>query len=103
MTRVESKTWAPWLAPRQQQLFSLIPYLQRHQKAIVVGTAMVLTTNLAAVISPWILRNAIDHLFQEVTRDILFFYAALLIGVSAVEGIFRFLMRRILIGASRDI
>ena len=64
---------------------------------------MVLTTNLAAVISPWILRNAIDHLFQEVTRDILFFYAALLIGVSAVEGIFRFLMRRILIGASRDI
>ena len=64
---------------------------------------MVLTTNLAAVISPWILRNAIDHLFQEVTRDILFFYAALMIGVSAVEGIFRFLMRRILIGASRDI
>ncbi len=64
---------------------------------------MVLLTNMAAVISPWILRNAIDHLFQEVTRDILLYYASLMIGVSAVEGTFRFLMRRILIGASRDI
>ena len=101
--RVESKTWSSWLAPRRQQLFSLIPYLQRHKNALVVGTAMVLMTNLAAVISPWILRNAIDHLFQEVTRDILLFYATLMIGVSTVEGILRFLMRRILIGASRDI
>ena len=101
--RVESKTWSSWLAPRRQQLFSLIPYLQRHKNALVVGTAMVLMTNLAAVISPWILRNAIDHLFQEVTRDILLFYATLMIGMSTVEGILRFLMRRILIGASRDI
>jgi ATP-binding cassette subfamily B protein len=101
--RVESKTWSSWLAPRRQQLFSLIPYLQRHKNALVVGTAMVLMTNLAAVISPWILRNAIDHLFQEVTRDILLFYATLMIGVSTVEGILRFLMRRILIGASRDV
>jgi len=101
--RVESKTWSSWLAPRRQQLFSLIPYLQRHKNALAVGTAMVLMTNLAAVISPWILRNAIDHLFQEVTRDILLFYATLMIGVSTVEGILRFLMRRILIGASRDI
>ncbi len=91
------------LDPRRQQLFSLIPYLQRHRFTLVVGTTMVLVTNLTAVVSPWILRNAIDHLFQEVTRDILLFYAALMIGVSALEGIFRFLMRRILIGASRDI
>ena len=70
---------------------------------MIVGTAMVLITNIAAVVSPWILRNAIDHLFQEVTRDVLLFYASLMIGMSALEGIFRFLMRRILIGASRDI
>lgn len=101
--KAQPLAWYLRLAPRRQQLFSLIPYLQKHRKAMVVGTAMVLMTNIAAVISPWILRNAIDHLFQEVTRDILFFYASLMIGVSAVEGIFRFLMRRILIGASRDI
>ena len=101
--KAQPLAWYLRLAPRRQQLFSLIPYLQKHRKAMVVGTAMVLMTNIAAVISPWILRNAIDHLLQEVTRDILFFYASLMIGVSAMEGIFRFLMRRILIGASRDI
>ncbi|MEE2821681.1 MAG: ABC transporter ATP-binding protein [Acidobacteriota bacterium] len=70
---------------------------------MIIGAMMVFITNVAAVISPWILRNAIDHLFQELTRDILLFYSALIIGVSLVEGMFRFLMRRILIGASRDI
>ena len=91
------------LDPRRRHLLSLIPYLKKYKRAIVIGAVMVLATNVAAVISPWILRNAIDHLYQEITRDILLFYAFLIIGVSAVEGVFRFLMRRILIGVSREI
>ena len=64
---------------------------------------MVLITNLAAVASPWILRNAIDHLYLEISRGILLFYSLLIIGASLVEGTLRFLMRRILIGVSRNI
>ena len=64
---------------------------------------MVLLTNIVAVVSPWILRNAIDRLYLELSRDILLYYAALLIAASVVEGLFRFLMRRILIGVSRNI
>ncbi len=91
------------LDPRKRQLFTLIPYLKKYQAKIIIGATMVLLTNIVAVVSPWILRNAIDRLYLEVSRDILLYYASLLIAASAVEGLFRFLMRRILIGVSRNI
>jgi len=53
--------------------------------------------------SPWVLKYAIDDLNLGVTREKLLFYAGLLLGISAVRGVFLFLMRRIIIGASRDI
>ncbi|MCH6568917.1 MAG: ABC transporter ATP-binding protein [Acidobacteria bacterium] len=91
------------LDPRKRQLFTLIPYLKKYQAKIIIGATMVLLTNIVAVVSPWILRNAIDRLYLEISRDILLYYAALLIAASVVEGLFRFLMRRILIGVSRNI
>lgn len=91
------------LDPRKRQLFTLIPYLKKYQAKIIIGATMVLLTNIVAVVSPWILRNAIDRLYLEVSRDILLYYASLLIAASAVEGLFRFLMRRTLIGVSRNI
>ena len=91
------------LDPRKRQLFTLIPYLKKYQAKIIIGATMVLLTNIVAVVSPWILGNAIDRLYLEVSRDILLYYASLLIAASAVEGLFRFLMRRILIGVSRNI
>jgi len=91
------------LDPRKRQLFTLIPYLKKYQAKIIIGATMVLLTNIVAVVSPWILRNAIDRLYLEVSRDILLYYASLLIAASAVEGLFRFLMRRILVGVSRNI
>lgn len=91
------------LDPRKRQLLTLIPYLKKYQAKIIIGATMVLLTNIVAVVSPWILRNAIDRLYLEFSRDILLFYAELLIAASVIEGLFRFLMRRILIGVSRNI
>ncbi|TDI13517.1 MAG: ABC transporter ATP-binding protein [Acidobacteria bacterium] len=91
------------LDPRKRQLFTLIPYLKKYQAKLIIGATMVLLTNIVAVVSPWILRNAIDRLYLDISRDILLYYASLLIAASAVEGLFRFLMRRILIGVSRNI
>lgn len=63
---------------------------------------MVLCTNIAAIIGPWILREAINHLqSSEGTGKALSFYASFLILMSLTEGTFRYLMRRILIGLSR--
>lgn len=88
-------------AARRRELLSLLPYLRKYRRQVVTGVAMVLLTNVAAVTSPWILRYAIDDLTVTVSRDKLLFYGALIVAVSLVEGVFRFLMRRILIGVSR--
>ena len=50
-----------------------------------------------------VLRYAVDDLAQQVTRAKLVQYAGLLLAIGLVGGIFRFLTRRILIGASRGI
>jgi len=55
------------------------------------------------VASPWVLRAAIDDLQHEVTRQKLWFYAAAMIGLVLVEGVFRYQMRMVLIGVSREI
>ena len=59
-----------------------------------------------SLVSPWILKFAIDDLADAttvVTRGNLAFYAGLLLGVALLGGCFRFLMRRIIIGVSREI
>jgi ATP-binding cassette subfamily B protein len=63
----------------------------------------VLLTTAFQLASPWVLKYAIDDLGAGVTRRKLLLYAGLLLGISLVRAVFLFLMRRIIIGASRDI
>jgi ATP-binding cassette subfamily B protein len=81
----------------------LLPYVLRYRRAFVLGLACVLVTTSIQLLSPWILKHAIDDLNGGVTRQKLALYAGLLLGVACVGAVFRFLMRQILIGASRDI
>ena len=81
----------------------LLPYLLRYKRAFLLGLACVVITTAIQLLSPWVLKNAIDDLHAGVTRGKLAMYAALLLAIALVGGAFRFLMRRILIGASREI
>ena len=81
----------------------LLPYLQRSRRAFALGLGCVVVTSTVTLLSPWILKHAVDDLSAGVTRDKLAWYAGLLLAVAAVAGYFRFLMRRILVGASRHI
>jgi ATP-binding cassette subfamily B protein len=81
----------------------LLPYVRRCRRSFLLGLACVVVTTAIALSSPWILKHAIDDLHRGVTRGKLGFYAALLLGVAVVGGFFRFLMRRLIIGASRVI
>ena len=81
----------------------LLPYVSRYRRAFAIGMACVLLTTTFQLLSPWILKYAIDDMTHGVTRQKLAAYAAVLLGVAGVRGIFLFLMRRIIIGASRDI
>jgi len=81
----------------------LLPYVNRYRRAFVLGLVCVISTTAFQLMTPWVLKLAIDDLTGGVTRQKLALYAGLLIGVSLVRGLFLFLMRRIIIGASRDI
>jgi ATP-binding cassette, subfamily B, multidrug efflux pump len=62
-----------------------------------------MVTQGVALAAPLVLGYAIDDLTQSVTRSKLVQYAGLLLAIGVVGGVFRFLMRRVIIGASRHI
>jgi len=88
---------------KKSSLFHLLPYLRRHRAKIALGAAMVCCTVVASMFSPWVLKFVVDDLRMAFSKEKLPFYAALILGISAVEGFFRFWMRKILIGVSRHI
>jgi ATP-binding cassette subfamily B multidrug efflux pump len=85
------------------ELRRLLPYLRAHRRSLALGLACLLVTSGLAVASPWVLRHAVDDLTLQVTRGKLYLYAALLLGLVLAEGVFRYHMRMILIGMSREI
>jgi ATP-binding cassette, subfamily B, multidrug efflux pump len=88
---------------RKYPLIFLIPYLAKYRVRMALGFLMVLLTVAASMFSPWVLRYVIDGLQQALQKESLPRYAAYILGLSVLEGFFRFWMRRILIGASRDV
>jgi len=81
----------------------LLPFLLRYKQRVLIGLTCVVITTAIQLLSPWVLKHAIDDLHAGVTRGKLGLYAALILAIALVGGAFRFLMRRILIGVSRDI
>jgi ATP-binding cassette, subfamily B, multidrug efflux pump len=81
----------------------LLRYVLRYRRAFLLGLVSVVCTRAVALASPLVLGYAIDDLTRGVTRAKLAGYGALLLGIGLVSGVFLFLQRRILIGASRDI
>lgn len=84
-------------------LFRLWPYLKRYRGRVTLGILCLVLTNALALAQPWILKKVVDGLSIDITTRKLIYYAGLVVGFSLVEGIFRFWMRRILIGISRYI
>ena len=89
------------MTDKKHPLLFLLPYLGRYRLKIALGSLMVVLTVITSMFSPWVLKYVVDGLKQDISRDKLPSYAALILGISVVEGFFRFWMRRILIGVSR--
>ena len=62
-----------------------------------------MAANIIWIFFPQVLRVAIDDLNHGVTRQKIFLYAGMLVGISAAKGVFLFLTRWIIIGISREI
>ncbi|MFZ3213809.1 MAG: ABC transporter ATP-binding protein [Terriglobales bacterium] len=96
------------LAPPKKQsvrrnLRPLLPYLAKYRRGLAFGTISVLLDNGTWIIFPQVLGWAINGLREGVTSHKLAMYAAMLVGIALVKGIFRFLTRWVVIGISRDI
>lgn len=86
-----------------RQLRPLGPYLARYRRPLVLGMVMLVLTNFIWMLFPRVVGTAIDTLRTEATRAGLLRFALLLVAIALTTGFFRFWMRWILIGVSRDI
>jgi ATP-binding cassette subfamily B protein len=92
---VPSPQAAPWRR--------LWPYLARYRGGFAWGLFCILIATALQLATPWVLKLAVDDLTTGVTRGKLAYYALLLLGLTAVLCVFRFLMRRVIVGISRHI
>ncbi|HEX3645995.1 MAG TPA: ABC transporter ATP-binding protein [Vicinamibacterales bacterium] len=81
----------------------LFAYVVRYRRKFALGLLCAVATRSVALAGPTVLGRAIDDLTRGVTRGKLAGYGAALLAIGLVGGVFQFLSRRILIGASRDI
>jgi ATP-binding cassette subfamily B multidrug efflux pump len=84
-------------------LRTLLPYLARHRAPLFWGAVCLVLTNAIGLAAPWVLKKVVDGLTVSVTADKLGRYALWIIVIGIVGGVFRYLMRSILIGVSRAI
>src|SRR5207247_1839332 len=81
----------------------LLGYVVRYRREFLIGLVCVIGAQSVALAAPMVLRYAIDDLTRGVTRAKLVEYGGVLLAIGIIGGLFRFIMRRILIGASRHI
>jgi len=81
----------------------LVGHALRYRRDFLLGLGCVVVTTGIALAAPKILQFAVDDLTRGVTRAKLLEYGSLLLAIGLVGGVFRFIMRRLLTGASRHI
>jgi ATP-binding cassette subfamily B protein len=80
----------------------LLRYLAKYRQSFLLGFGCVVVTNVLTLAGPWLIKYAIDDLQSSLTLGKVRQYAVVLLVLAICAGFFRFLMRRIIIGASRD-
>ena len=70
---------------------------------MLLGLGCVLMTTGFYLATPWVMKFAVDSLNESVTQAKLLFYGGLIVGLTVLQGVFRFLMRWLMIGVSRRI
>lgn len=87
----------------RNSLRTVWPYLLRYRRGLALGMSSLLLKDVAAAGLPLIIRAAIDALTAGQRLPRIVFFAACLVGLCLLKGIFQYGMRVILIGISRDI
>jgi ATP-binding cassette subfamily B multidrug efflux pump len=84
-------------------LKSAWPYLWKYRRGVALGTGALLLNDLMKAALPLAIRGGVDSLMKGFRLSLVFEFAALVVLLSVVKGVFQYWMRVILIGLSRDI
>ena len=85
-------------------LARLMAHIRQHKRRLALGLLCIICTNVFLLATPWVTgKYAVDGLQESITRQKLLYYAALIVGLTILQGVFRFFMRMLIIGVSRDI
>lgn len=79
------------------------PYLWRYRRRIGLGMAALVLKDVMQAVQPLVIGRGVDSLAQGFDLSRVVWFAAIMVAISAVKGVFQYWMRVILIGMSRDI
>src|SRR3974390_3025422 len=82
---------------------TLRPYLWRYRRGFSLGMGALMLKDLLGTLMPLLMRWGIDSLNRGFRIEAVVWFAAALVAVSALKGVFQYWMRVILIGISRDV
>ena len=81
----------------------LLHYFRKYKRPLIAGGLCVVGSAAFKLLQPLIIGSAVNELVSSISRGTLVRFALMLVAASAVEGVFHYLQRSIIIGASRGI
>ena len=86
-----------------EQLRKFARYFKPYKGTILLGILCILASMSFGLFIPYMVGQAVDDLGLGVTREKIIYYPLVILGISAMSGVFLFLQRRLLINTSRHI
>src|SRR5215469_11166968 len=86
-----------------EKLKPLAPYLRRYWKSLAWGGVADIIYNAIKVLIPIIIGGAVDDMRHGFTEQKVLFHATRLLLAAALSGVFLYITRQVIIGASREI
>lgn len=85
------------------KLKPLLPYFRPYRRQLAAGIACIAAMAWIGLLSPLVIGRAIDALKEDISPRGLLTYSGLILAITAVQGIFLFAHRMILVAMSRHI
>lgn len=86
-----------------KRLRLLLPYLRRYPWHLAAGIGCIVLSVIFGLITPVLVGRAVDALWRDVSTGVLLRFSLLIVGATAIQGLFNFGQRRILVAMSRHI
>lgn len=87
-----------------KSLYLIKPYLVEKRRFILLGLVCLIVVDFLQLFIPRIIKWAVDDIAEyRIDTVTLLTYALYIIGIAVMIGVFRYLWRRCLIGASRRV